>query len=109
VNPTSLEIGWHIDWANGFPFAALGLPDNYQIPMPSLYRFGFGYGPAFVKAVGEPWAGVVSGEKQLAMQAKAQGVTESRYKAMLQARYRQVFDQVKQMSAKNSSAGEEQP
>ena len=36
INPGSRRIGWHTDWGAGFPFREMGLPNNYQIPNPSL-------------------------------------------------------------------------
>lgn len=36
-----MRAGYHVDRASGFPFAALGLPDNSAVPLPSLWRFGF--------------------------------------------------------------------
>ena len=29
VNPSNMQIGYHVDWASIFPFEKLGLPDNY--------------------------------------------------------------------------------
>jgi hypothetical protein len=105
VNPHTMQIGWHTDGSQNFPFAALGLPDNYRIPMPSLYRFGFEYGRVFLKAIGgTPWSGVLAGEEQFHRQASAHGMPVSRYKAMLQERYRQILNRVKA-----HSAGEENP
>ena len=34
-------LGHHADWASGFPFAAIGLPDNYSLPLVSMTAFGF--------------------------------------------------------------------
>ncbi len=50
VNSSNMRIGTHTDWAAQFPFASLGLPDNYSIPLPSLYAFGFNYDDAFLQA-----------------------------------------------------------
>lgn len=41
VNPANMLIGYHVDWASGLPFAQLGLPDNYAIPPPAVWAFGF--------------------------------------------------------------------
>src|ERR1039457_6007925 len=32
VNPSNMQIGYHVDWASSFPFEELGLPDNYATP-----------------------------------------------------------------------------
>jgi hypothetical protein len=57
VNPANYQIGYHTDWASSFPFERLGLPDNYDRPLPSLALFGFEYDSAFVAHVGPRLAG----------------------------------------------------
>ena len=52
VNPSNMLVGYHKDWAAGFPFAELGLPDNYQRPLPSLWAFGFDCEPAWLASSG---------------------------------------------------------
>jgi hypothetical protein len=47
VNPSNMRIGYHTDWASSFPFAALGLPDNYAQPPAALLAAGFEADPAF--------------------------------------------------------------
>ncbi|HLJ13748.1 MAG TPA: peptidoglycan recognition family protein [Bryobacteraceae bacterium] len=91
VNPDNMRIGYHTDWAGSFPFIQVGLTDNYTIPLPSLYAFGFEYDPVFVKATGaRVWAGLLLGEEQVRQQAAAQGLTLQKYRAQLQQRYRQI-------------------
>lgn len=70
VDPKKYSIGHHVDWARGFPFDAFGLPDQYERPLPSIERFGFGY-DAEVRArlMGDLWPGVARGEQDLARQA----------------------------------------
>jgi hypothetical protein len=46
VNPSNLRIGYHVDWASEFPFREIGLPDNYAVPLPSIWRLGFDCDPA---------------------------------------------------------------
>ena len=45
VNPSNMQAGYHTDWAFGFPFEQVGLPDNYTQDLPSLWAFGFQYAP----------------------------------------------------------------
>ncbi len=91
VSPWNMLIANHSDWAHGFPFAALGLPDNYSIAPPSLYAFGFGYDDVFLKvAGGEPWPGIQTAEQQIASRARLEGTTEARYRSMLQHRYKDI-------------------
>jgi hypothetical protein len=41
VNPGNMRLGWHTDWMEDFPFAELGLRDNYSHPLAAVYLFGF--------------------------------------------------------------------
>ena len=75
VNPKKYAIGHHVDWARGFPFDAFGLPDQYERPLPSVERFGFGYDEDLLKVMGELWPGVGKGEQQLAREAARTGRT----------------------------------
>jgi hypothetical protein len=50
VNPSNMLAGYHTDWASGFPFASLGLPDNYRQPPTALWAFGFESDPAWLAA-----------------------------------------------------------
>src|SRR5262249_14845919 len=66
VNPDNMRIGWHTDWGSSFPFKEVGLPDNYAIPNPSLYLFGFEYDPIYVKSTGSDlWKGLESAEQRV--------------------------------------------
>lgn len=75
VNPKSHLIGHHRDWARGFPFEAMGLPNLYAQSPPSVELFGFGYDREFLEAVGTPWAGIEGAERQFATTARDQGIT----------------------------------
>jgi len=66
-------IGHHVDWARGFPFAAFGLPDQYQRPSPAVALFGFDHDEELAARMGEPWPGVRRAEEQLADEAGRQG------------------------------------
>jgi hypothetical protein len=74
VNPSALRIGHHTDWASNFPFGAVGLPDNYELPVPALERFGFHYDDEFVRATGSRmWRGLLLTEQRLTMEAAGKG------------------------------------
>ncbi|MEO7143528.1 MAG: peptidoglycan recognition family protein [Bryobacteraceae bacterium] len=91
VNPDNMRIGYHTDWAGNFPFAAVGLQDNYAMPPASLYAFGFEYDPAFVKSTGaRVWKGLLLAEEQMREQAAARGMTVAKYRIALQQRFRQI-------------------
>jgi hypothetical protein len=91
VNPGNMRIGWHTDWGNTFPFAELGLPDNYEIPIPALYAFGFEYDQAYVNSTG---AGIGKGlalaQERTIRTAAERGMTLVAYRRTLQRRYNTV-------------------
>jgi hypothetical protein len=87
VSPKQKLIGYHRDWARGFPFEAFGLPDQYAQPLPSVAIFGFGYDDEFLHAVGERWPGLIAAEQLLADEARTKGITLEALKRQRQARY----------------------
>src|SRR5487761_1638432 len=90
VNPQNMHIGAHTDWAGNFPFAEVGLPDNYAIPLPSLYVFGFDYDSVFLQAAGARWKGLDLALDRIERQAAAQGMPPARYRAILRHRYKDI-------------------
>ena len=103
VNPDNMHIANHIDWASDFPFPALGLPDNYAIPMPSLYAFGFVYDDTFLMVTGGRWKGLNVAVEQLERQAQAEHTPVAQYRAMLQRRYKDIIAALKSESEKEVS------
>ena len=98
VNPQNMRIGEHTDWAGKFPFAGVGLPDNYSIPLASLYVFGFDYDSVFLRATGTRWRGLDLAELRVARQAAAEGLETRRYRAVLQHRYKDIASALKEKS-----------
>ncbi len=95
VNPSNMRVGFHADWASGFPFEALGLPDNYAAALPSLWAYGFDYDPDFTSKAGARMrVGIESAEALLARRAAAAGSSAAEYKKGLRQRYRQMLSQV---------------
>ena len=95
VNATKKLIGYHADWARGFPFAALGLEDKYPIPPPSMTAFGFTYDDDLVERLGgELWPGVAQAERDLKARAQKDGITPDVLRARLNLRYQQNIDLV---------------
>ena len=91
VNPDNMLIGAHTDWADSFPFAEVGLRNNYDLLPPSVYAFGFQYDPVFVQVTGaRVWKGLLMADEQERRQAAARGLTLPGYRALLQQRYRQI-------------------
>jgi N-acetylmuramoyl-L-alanine amidase len=98
VNPHNMLIGEHTDWAGKFPFAGVGLPDNYSIPLASLYVFGFEYDTVFLRTTGTRWRGLDLAELQVARQAAAEGLETRRYRAILQHRYKDIESVLKEQN-----------
>ncbi len=98
VNPQNMRIGAHTDWAGKFPFAGVGLPDNYSIPLASLYVFGFEYDALFLRMTGTRWRGLDLAELQIAKRAVAEGLEIKQYRAMLQHRYKDIAAALKEQS-----------
>jgi len=100
VNPDNMLVGYHTDWSGNFPFLQLGLSDNYTIPPPSIYAFGFDYDPTFVHATGvRIWEGLALAEDQIRTQAAAQGLPVPQYRSMLQKKYKEIIAALKANAA----------
>jgi hypothetical protein len=96
VNPDNMLVGYHTDWAGNFPFHEIGLSDNYAVPPPSIYAFGFDYDPTFMHATGvRLWQGLALAEAQMQKQAAARGIPVPRYRASLQKKYKEVLAALK--------------
>jgi hypothetical protein len=100
VNPSKMRVGWHTDWGTGFPFAELGLPNNYEIPNPALYLFGFEYDRSYMKSTGvSVWKGLELAKERTLERAAEQGMTLLQYKRILQERYQDVRSAIEDESA----------
>ncbi len=89
VNPSNMRGGYHTDWASDFPFAALGLPDNYSRPLPALTEFGFEYDQAFLsRADARLRAGLDLADEMLRARAAEAGLRLPAYRKTLRERYR---------------------
>jgi hypothetical protein len=89
VNPKNMRIGYHSDWASGFPFAAVGLPDNYGATLAAISEFGFQSDAALMEASGGRfWAGIESAEERVRRSAALSGLSERQFRRRLQEQYR---------------------
>jgi hypothetical protein len=89
VDPDSMIIGHHTDGSGDFPFRDLGIPDNYSLPIPSLYAFGFDYDPLYLMKTGpRMWKGLLLADERLRREANSQHLSVGQYKAILRERYR---------------------
>lgn len=92
VNPSNMQIGYHKDWAENFPFPEVGLADNYGQPPPSLSAFGFGYDSSFLTSPGARlWKGLELADSQVDHAASAAHRTPEEYRKGLQKRYREML------------------
>ena len=107
VNPSNMQMGYHTDWTTGFPFAAIGLPDNYGHALPSLWIFGFEYDPGLY---GSPdrriSAGVSVAEQDFLQAAAAAGLEPAAYRKVLQQRYREYLAEVRHGGQGQSEEGD---
>jgi hypothetical protein len=75
IAPRQFLIGYHRDWATGFPFAAFGLPDQYAQPPAAVTVFGFGHDDDFRRAVGKLSPGLITAERMLTKEAQDRGIS----------------------------------
>ena len=106
VNPANMGIGWHVDWAAGFPFEQLGLTGNYGIPPPAIWAFGFASDPAFRSgAAPELQAAVDAAETLLERNAAGQGLRAAAYSKRLHQQYRERLEAVRRFAAEGRGGG----
>jgi len=97
VNPANMLVGMHHDWAAGLPFEELGLPDNYALPLPALWAYGFDCDANFTgRAGGRMQAGIEAARAILARKATAAGLSPLQYRNRLRQRYREMKAAVQQ-------------
>lgn len=87
VSPRSFLIGYHRDWATGFPFEAFGLPDQYEQPPASVVLFGFTHDQDYIRAVGKLSPGLITAERMLMREAQDRGMTLDAVRQERRARY----------------------
>ena len=89
VNPIAMLVGVHVDWADGFPFEEVGLPDNYVQPLPAVWAYGFDCDANFTgKAGARMRAGIDAARMILASNAADNGLSPDQYRKRLRQRYR---------------------
>jgi len=85
----------------GFPFREIGLTDNYQIPNPSIYLFGFEYDPVYMSATGPGlWKSLAEADERVREAAVQHGMNPAEYRKVLQQRFR---DRQSVVQPKNAS------
>ena len=92
VNPSNMQIGYHVDWASSFPFEELGLPDNYATPSPAVSLFGFAFGASYEQRAGVRLAaGAVEAESALVERARKAHLSLAAYRKALHLRYLKIM------------------
>lgn len=96
VAPWNMRIANHMDWARGFPWASLGLPENYNLPVPSVAVFGFTHDQSLTQALGgNDWSGLTAADGMIMKGAAAQSATPTRYRGMLRHRYQEIVTELR--------------
>jgi N-acetylmuramoyl-L-alanine amidase len=96
VNPANMRLGFHVDWASGFPFESMGLPDNYATALPALWAYGFDYDASFTNlATPRMRTSILEAEEILKRRAAAGGLTPAAYRSKLRQHYRELFAKVR--------------
>ena len=104
LNPVSMLIGDHTDWAGNFPFVEMGLRDNYKIPLAGLYAFGLEYDQAFVKSTGvRLWKGLALAEEQLRQDAAAHNQPVSTYRKFRQKKLKEMLEALRTKGAQEET------
>jgi len=89
VNPSNMEVGYHVDWASSFPFSGIGLMDNYSQPLPAVWAYGFESDTAFLHRAGPRLAAsAVAAEQSLAEAARRARLPVRVYRKLLRKQYR---------------------
>ncbi len=89
LNTAYFLIGLHTDWAANFPYAEIGLPDNYGRIYASITDFGFSYDDSFVRATGTRMlTGLSLSEDRLRRDAASKGMSLEAHRAKLRQLYR---------------------
>jgi len=92
VNPSNMQIGYHVDWASSFPFEKLGLPDNYATPSPAVSLFGFGFDTGYEQRAGVRLAaGAVEADRGLMESARKAHLSIAAYRKTLHSRFRKIM------------------
>jgi len=106
VNPGNMRAGYHTDWASGFPFEQVGLPDNYSLALPSAAVFGFVCDAALRRSAAPTLITAIErSDASLEQHAAASGMSVSAYRKTLQRQYRALLAQVKLRDDGRAGAG----
>jgi len=107
VNPNNMRVGYHTDWASGFPFEQLGLPDNYALALPSVVVFGFVCDPSVREAAGPRLLRAIElADADFARRAEEAGVGVTAYRKTVQREYKSLLAEVKAAQREDRAEGD---
>jgi len=107
VNPNNMCVGYHTDWASGFPFEQLGLPDNYALALPSVVVFGFVCDPSVREAAGPRLLRAIElADADFARRAEEAGVGVTAYRKTVQREYKSLLAEVKAAQREDRAEGD---
>jgi len=87
------RVGDHADWAGNFPFAEMGLPDNYGLPIAGIYQFGFGWDHNYRTTTGaRVWPGLALSGVEQQTRARAQGLSVAAYRKNAQQVFKEMME-----------------
>ena len=108
VNPDNMRVGYHTDWASGFPYESIGLPNNYILPLRAVADSGFECDPAYLEQAGAPLKkGVETAEDFVRQNAAGKGVTAAAYRLQLRRQYRERLALVRRTASGAPALGRE--
>jgi hypothetical protein len=103
INPDNFRVGAHTDFATQLPFAELGLPDNYDRPLPSIVLFGFTYDSGYLQtSEAQLWSGLLMAQERVREAAAARHLKVELYRATLRARYKDLVSALKALNKEES-------
>lgn len=106
VNPQNMGVGYHTDWSAGFPFAKLGLPENYLTPLPAITLFGFRFEDHYADLAAEELQdGISAGETNLRQEATRRGLSTAAYRRFLAKRFKEVADPLRHLDFSELETG----
>ena len=100
VNPDNMRVCYHHDWARGFPFAALGLSDKYQVQPATISEFGFTFDEQIVEQIGGAiWPGAEAALAAVNERAASANLRPEDLRRQMRERYRQQLELSRKLRA----------
>lgn len=104
VAPVARRIGYHTDWAANFPFASVGLPNNYRLPVAGQEVFGYEYDPEYMALAGPELAmELKKSDHRLAELARRNDMTVGLYRSGLQKEFHRLVESMRHVNAAKES------